>query len=97
MARTQSKPKDKGQDAGPTKADKAMDEVREVHDNIRRKWQTHERTEITREVETDEGDLEVRTVDGKCYLTVDGHEVVLDREGVIDLRRNLEAAFQAVS
>ena len=89
--------KTKKADDDKSKADAALVDVRKVHDDIRAKHTTFNRTEIDRDVETDEGDLNVRTVDSKCYLTVSGCECVLDRDGVIDLRRNLEAAFQAVS
>lgn len=80
-----------------TAADKAMEEVREVHRGIREKWLTHNRTEIQFEVQTlGEGVVEVRTVDGKLYLYAPA-EAILDRQGVIELRRQLDQAFQAVS
>lgn len=87
--------KSKGSKA--TKADEAMAEVREKHAELREHWRHHNRTEIEGVVGTDEGDLSVRTVDSRLFLTVGGCEAVLDRQGVIELRRLCEQAFQAVS
>lgn len=84
-------------------ADKDKAEVDRVHREIRDKWATHNRTEIEFTVPGVEdedgkpqGEVRGRTVGGRLYLEADD-EVVLDQYGTADLRRHLEAAFQAVS
>jgi carbonic anhydrase len=78
--------------------DVALEELRAQRaENEARAW-GHDRTEVHREVETlgNSRSVEVHAVGGRVYLHSHG-EAVLDKDGVIDLQRNLAAAFQAVS
>lgn len=88
-----------------------LQEVRDIHAAQRERWRHHDRTETSgvvygiKDPDKDpnkSGDaldgpaLRVFTGDGRCHIETDG-EVVLDQNGVIDLRAKLDAAFQAVS
>lgn len=85
------------------RANKALDEVREVHAQQREKWTRHNRTEIEHEVlgvedeDGNKGVLSFRSVGGRVYLSCSVKEVVLDHDGVADLQRKAQQAFQAVS
>jgi hypothetical protein len=85
------------------KEDKALAEVRAIRDENERLARTHDRTEIHRQVQASSrsGDLKGKPVElhvfgGRAYLNTHG-EAVLDRDGIIQLRQDLDAAHQAVS
>lgn len=79
------------------KRDKALEEVRAVREANERRAASHNRTEIHDEVEGVSGKpIELHSFGGRLYLNSHG-ESVLDQDAVIDLRRKLDAHFQAVS
>jgi hypothetical protein len=79
--------------------DKALAEVREVHDQIREQWLFHNRTEIKRVVHgvDDSGEVVLSSANGRVYVSASSGEVVLDHDGVADLVRQTNELFQAVS
>lgn len=86
-----------------TQRDKDLEEVRKIRDENERRLASHDRTEVHREVEaqTQAGaekakPVEVHAFGGEVHVNSHG-EAVLDHDGVIQLRKALDAAFQAVS
>lgn len=86
-----------------SKTEKERDELREHQEKIAEAWRTHPNPEFDGEVEglTGEGNekakpIELSTAGGRLHINTHG-EAVLDQDGVIDLRRKLDQAFQAVS
>jgi hypothetical protein len=79
--------------------DKALAEVREVHDQIREQWLFHNRTEIQRVVTgvEDSGKVVLSSANGRVYVSASSGEVILDHDGVADLVRQANELFQAVS
>lgn len=79
--------------------DKALAEVREVHDQIREQWLFHNRTEIKRVVTgvEDSGEVVLSSANGRVYVSASNDEVILDHDGVADLVRQTNELFQAVS
>lgn len=82
-------------DLEPKKADKALEEVRQVRADNEARLATHNRVTVEREVATVKGTLKVTAADGFVY--VEAKDAVLDHDGAINLRHAVEAAFQAVS
>lgn len=82
---------------------KDLEEVRAIREQNERRAATHNRVEMHREVhgvtvagEEKSKPMEVHAFDGRVNLNTHG-ELVLDREGLIEARRALDAAFQAVT
>jgi len=109
MTATATKDQQKKENKGAARAEKDKAEVDARHAEIRAKWQTHDRTEIAtaitglpavdkdgRSKDGSESTLSLRTVGGRLYVEADG-EVVLDRDGVIELLRFANSAHQAVA
>lgn len=81
--------------------DEALEEVRRVHAANAARAATHGRTVVETAVtaSTTGGNpksIEITTADGRCFVNSHG-EAVLDQDGVADLIRKLQMAFQAVS
>jgi hypothetical protein len=79
--------------------DKALAEVREVHDQIREHWLFHNRTEIKRVVHgvDDSGEIVLSSANGRVYVSASSGEVVLDHNAMADLVRQTNELFQAAS
>lgn len=78
-------------------------ELRDQREEAEARARVHDRAEVHREIpcvtvagEEKSRPLEVHAFGGRVFLNTHG-EAVLDREGLIQVRKALDAAFQAVA
>lgn len=91
------KPAEKRDAKQQTAHDKHEQEVRELHEENVRRWAEYRPSEVHAEIETESGKpIELHAAGGQVFLNSHG-EKTLSRDDLINLRKQVEAAFQVVS